>query len=436
DISYFGKVPATKIIVEAFDNRGFGGRPVARMTLTPPATTGWVKCSYTMYGLEHGAYYVRAFLDVTPAFGTGANSALDTWESVGFYRDPYNFYQAGLINLSDVQFLDNAKIIIRDKDTDNDRLPDAWEMYYFGNLDQTGDMDYDGDGESNLDEYIKDGVNQNPANWDSDGDGLSDGFESHYNSAAFGFAKSAKQVSATLNLTAWDTDGDGYSDGAELLRYRTDPLDPTSYPLYQPLCTDAWPSPGDYDGDGRSDLGVYDSKAGIWSLVTMTGQSVALPFGIKGAQPMVGDYTGDGCSEFSFYDRGLWTISTYDGQSGTAVLGDASMLPAPADYTGDGCVDLAVFDTDDGTWYIYDVWSGAMMSGQFGESGMIPVPGDYNGDGAADLVLYNPTTGYWLLGCLHKYYRTFTVIGGTFGGPTWIPVPGDYDGDGRNDLCL
>ncbi|MCX6992767.1 MAG: VCBS repeat-containing protein, partial [Kiritimatiellaeota bacterium] len=47
-----------------------------------------------------------------------------------------------------------------------------------------------------------------------------------------------------------------------------------------------------------------------------------------------------------------------------------------------------------------------------------------------------PTTGYWLLGCLHKYYRTFTVIGGTFGGPTWIPVPGDYDGDGRNDLCL
>ncbi|MCG2658808.1 MAG: hypothetical protein L6437_00990 [Kiritimatiellae bacterium] len=436
DIYYFGKAPATKIILEAFDNRGFGGRSVARMTLTPAASTGWEKCSYTLRGLEQGSYYVRAFLDLTPAGGTGADSKLNDWESVGFYRDPNNFYQAGLVNLSDVQFMDNARIIIRDKDTDNDKMPDAWEMAYFGNLDQTGDMDYDGDGETNLDEYIKDGVNQNPAAWDTDGDGLADGFEPRYNGAAFGFARSAKAVSAVLNPNVWDTDGDGYSDGAELLRYRTDPLDPTSYPRYRPLCFDAWSSPGDYDGDGRSDVGIYDFNAGVWSVITMAGQSDALPFGFKGAQPMVGDYTGDGCSEFAFYDKGLWAIYTYGGQSGTMKLGDASMLPAPADYTGDGRVDLAVFDTDSGTWYIYDIWSGAMIPVAFGTSGMIPVPGDYNGDGAADLGLYEPATGNWLLGCYHKYYHTWAVLSGTLGGPTWMPVPGDYDGDGRNDACL
>ncbi|MDP2990637.1 MAG: hypothetical protein Q8O57_08750, partial [Kiritimatiellota bacterium] len=436
DIYYFGKAPATKIIVEAFDNRGFGGRPVARLTLTPSGTTGWEKCSYTLRGLEQGAYYVRAFLDVTLAGSTGPNNKADTWESVGFYRDPNNFYQAGLINLSDVQFMNNARIIIRDKDTDNDKLPDAWEMAYFGNLDQTGDMDYDGDGESNLDEYIKDGVNQNPASWDTDGDGLADGFEPHYNGAALGFARSAKAVRATLNPNAWDTDGDGYSDGAELVRYHTDPLDPTSYPRYRPLCMDAWSSPGDYDGDGRSDVGIYDFSAGVWSFITMAGQSDALPFEFQGAQPMVGDYTGDGCSEFAFYDRGLWSIYTYGGRSATLQLGDASMLPAPADYTGDGRMDLAVFDTTSGTWYIYDVWSGLLASIPFGTSGMIPVPGDYNGDGAADLGLYEPATGNWLLGCFHKYYRTWTTYGGNLGGPTWIPVPGDYDGDGRNDACL
>ncbi len=67
---------------------------------------------------------------------------------------------------------------------------------------------------------------------------------------------------------------------------------------------------------------------------------------------------------------------------------------------------------------------------------MIPVPGDYNGDGAADLAVYEPATGNWLLGCFHKYYRTWTTFNGMLGGPTWMPVPGDYDGDGRNDVCL
>ncbi len=438
DIYYFGKAPATKIMLEAFDNRGFGGRPVARMTLTPPASTGWVKCSYTMRGLEKGTYYVRAFLDVTPASSTESNRRLDNWESVGFYRDPNNSYQAGLVNLSDAQHVENARIIIRDRDTDNDELPDAWEMAYFGNLNQTGDMDYDGDGESNLDEYIKDGVNQNPANWDNDGDGLADGLESSYNGAAFGFGHSAKSVGMVLNPNVWDTDGDGYSDGAELLRYHTDPLDPTSYPAYRPLCTDAWPSPGDYDGDGRSDVGIFDSKSGVWSVITMAGKSMVLPFGNTQAQPMVGDYTGDGCSEFTFYEPnpGLWTIYTLSGQSASLQLGGASMLPVSADYTGDGRADLAVFDAAHGVWHIYNIWSGALCSLPFGSPGMIPVPGDYNGDGAADLAVYDPVTGNWLLGCYHKYYKTWTTYSGTLGGPTWMPVPGDYDGDGRNDACL
>jgi len=436
DIYYFGKAPATKIIVEAYDNRGFGGPPLARMTLTPPASTGWEKCSYTLRGLEQGAYYVRAFLDVTPAGSTVSSGKLDAWESFGFYRDPNNFYQAGLADLTAAQFMDGIKIIIRDRDTDNDLLPDAWEMVYFGNLDQTGEMDFDGDGETNLEEYMHDGLNLIPSAWDSDGDGLSDAFELSYNSAAFGFARGVKAVDTVLRPTTWDTDGDGYSDGAELLRYRTDPLDPTRYPRYRPFCTDAWSSPGDYDGDGRSDVGIYDPNAGSWSFATMAGQSRDMLFGVTHAQPMVGDYTGDNCSEFAFYDNGIWSLYTLGGQSANIQFGDASMLPVPADYTGDGRTDLALFDTDNGMWYIYDVWSGALMSGRFGNSRMIPVPGDYNGDGAADLVVYEPATGNWILGCLHKYYRTWTVYSGKLGGPTWTPVPGDYDGDGRNDLCL
>ncbi len=42
------------------------------------------------------------------------------------------------------------------KDSDNDGLPDDWEMFYFGTLDYDGNDDNDGDGVSNLDEYNAD----------------------------------------------------------------------------------------------------------------------------------------------------------------------------------------------------------------------------------------------------------------------------------------
>lgn len=38
-------------------------------------------------------------------------------------------------------------------DSDNDGLPDLWELYYFGNLDRDGTGDYDGDGLSDLFEF-------------------------------------------------------------------------------------------------------------------------------------------------------------------------------------------------------------------------------------------------------------------------------------------
>lgn len=45
-------------------------------------------------------------------------------------------------------------------DSDGDGLPDAWELQYFGNLNQTANGDYDADGFSNYQEYL---LNTNPA---------------------------------------------------------------------------------------------------------------------------------------------------------------------------------------------------------------------------------------------------------------------------------
>lgn len=43
--------------------------------------------------------------------------------------------------------------VIRDVDTDGDGLPDDWETFYFGNLDQGANDDPDSDGVNNLNEY-------------------------------------------------------------------------------------------------------------------------------------------------------------------------------------------------------------------------------------------------------------------------------------------
>jgi hypothetical protein len=90
-------------------------------------------------------------------------------------------------------------------DTDNDGLPDLWEMGYFGNLDQTGTQDTDGDGLTNATEFA-DGTH--PGKADADGDGLND----------------AQEKAAGTKPGLADTDRDGLSDSAEINTYSTNPL--------------------------------------------------------------------------------------------------------------------------------------------------------------------------------------------------------------------
>ncbi|MBI4698068.1 MAG: hypothetical protein HY758_03955 [Nitrospirae bacterium] len=59
-------------------------------------------------------------------------------------------------------------------DSDSDGMLDSWEIQYFGNLSQGPNDDYDGDGLTNLQEYLK---GTNPSMKDSDGDGAMDGID-------------------------------------------------------------------------------------------------------------------------------------------------------------------------------------------------------------------------------------------------------------------
>jgi hypothetical protein len=94
-------------------------------------------------------------------------------------------------------------------DRDQDRIPDFFEWRWFEDQNATGEMDSDGDGVSNADEYL---LGLNPVATDSDQDGLSDGIERNHTGT---------------DPAAWDTDGDGYPDGYEVAR-GADPKNPAN----------------------------------------------------------------------------------------------------------------------------------------------------------------------------------------------------------------
>lgn len=140
-----------------------------------------------------------------------------TWQLM--YHNPFEPVTNDLY-LDNVLFTANSAPL----DSDNDGLPDAWENYYSLNSTMANaEEDSDNDGLSNLVEYQRQlhPLDNTDAQTDSDRDGLSDWAER----------------SLGTNADAFDTDGDGLPDGWEV-RYRLDPLVAQTNP--------------DLDGDGYS----------------------------------------------------------------------------------------------------------------------------------------------------------------------------------------
>ena len=60
---------------------------------------------------------------------------------------------------------------------------------------------------------------------------------------------------------------------------------------------------GDFDGDGRSDYGVFDAARGCWNLRLSTGGDLTDQFGSAGSVPVTGDFDGDGRSDYGVLTR-------------------------------------------------------------------------------------------------------------------------------------
>ncbi len=186
EVYYFGKVfrgygdPQTNLVVviQSFLSNGFSGDPDGQVqvvyvcdTNNPSAKKG----DFELMGLHNGVHYVRAFIDVN------ANRKLDPFEPWGFAKNMLTDtdYEPGAIDLtgSGSVLQQGVRVVVRDRDTDDDNLPDGWEWMYFGTLGYGGYDDPDGDGANNLQEYTESLYDSDPMNPDTDGDSVSDGVE-------------------------------------------------------------------------------------------------------------------------------------------------------------------------------------------------------------------------------------------------------------------
>jgi hypothetical protein len=76
-------------------------------------------------------------------------------------------------------------------------------------------------------------------------------------------------------------------------------------------------TPGDFDGDGKTDCALYDPATESWYIVSSaTGVGTWTAYGVSDAEPVPADYDGDGKMDLAVYSpsvRALWIFRSTDG---------------------------------------------------------------------------------------------------------------------------
>ena len=216
-------------------------------------------------------------------------------------------------------------------------------------------------------------------------------------------------------------------------------------------------APADFDGDGRSDLAIFEFDAstgdGRFTIERSTLGQIEIPLGRAGDAAVVGDFDGDGLT-----DPAVYGYSPADGYSRFEVLpsgggpawsrpfggqGDKAVV---GDFDGDGRDDLAVYGFSPANGYsrfaVLPSGGGSALGQPFGGFDDAPVVGDYDGDGRADFAVsgYSPAEGFSRFAALlsggPSRSRPTGTISQPFGGGGDMPTSGDFDGDGRADVAV
>ncbi|HEY0738834.1 MAG TPA: VCBS repeat-containing protein [Herpetosiphonaceae bacterium] len=202
--------------------------------------------------------------------------------------------------------------------------------------------------------------------------------------------------------------------------------------------------PGDYDGDGKTDLAVFrpgtsadpNPNNGIWHILRSSdGTSSAVTFGYNSDVLVPGDYDGDGKTDLATWrpsDGNWYVLQSSNGIMSVVQWGLSGDRAVPADYDGDGRTDRATWRPGDTIWYVLQSSTLTAAYVPWGLNSDQPVPADYDGDGKTDFATWRPSDTTWYI----LYNSTLTAGYAQWGLSGDVLTPGDYDGDGKTDVAV
>ena len=248
---------------------------------------------------------------------------------------------------------------------------------------------------------------------------------------------------------------------------------------------------GDYDGDGKTDIGVVDRAKGLWTIISSrSGEPIVSPTNFteiwdnwhwdkmtSSHTVISGDFDGDGKTDRAIVNTSegkWWIISSRTG--GALEPDNENHIKTPdgqkiwewpfpywksgksrilvGDYDNDGITDIGMVNVSAKLWYVFSSQTGkfqkSLATGEkywetkwnslsnLSQSSIITM-GDYNGDGTADRGFVNWKEGKWY----HEGLNPLKVMKSLNGwnkmkkdmakASHYKILEGDYDGDGATD---
>ncbi|QDU89881.1 Serine-aspartate repeat-containing protein D precursor [Pirellulimonas nuda] len=203
---------------------------------------------------------------------------------------------------------------------------------------------------------------------------------------------------------------------------------------------DDLPVTGDWDGDGKTDIGIFGPAWPLdpWAIEREPGLPDAenhptrLAGKMKNVPPSIEDATSGG-RIMRRTITGQYRADLIDHVFHYGAPGDAAVA---GDWNGDGIRSVGVFR--DGVWEL-DVNGDGRFDERdatvaFGATGDIPVVGDWDGDGIDDLGVFRG--GHWLVDSNGDRVLDATDQAFDLGAPGDRPIAGDWDGDGADEPAV
>jgi stage II sporulation protein D len=193
----------------------------------------------------------------------------------------------------------------------------------------------------------------------------------------------------------------------------------------------AQPLVGDWDGDGRDQVGWFRRGRVALMMTSPAGSWVKrFRYGTAGDVAVVGDWDGDGDDDLGVFRSGRWLLRaglTGGAPTRTVVFGRAGDRPVVGSWTGRR---LGLGVVRGRSWLLRrSLTSGAAQHRfRFGRTGDVPVVGSWNG--TARTAIGVERDGRWLLRNRRSAGPAGIVV--TYGAAADRAVVGDWDGDGTS----